>query len=222
MPKRPTHNQELTFEQDFDLTADDLTRPGRSRALWRDPASGRSYLVSIEWANVRGRAEPVAFSVRGAQSDPPAGGLEFQLPRHDESPATIPAALLRRLAPGDLIARARRDAGLAHTKWREAHPGEQPEPDSFDGGQEWTLDRLIAARSAAMSEDRTTATQAALVTVWWDARRAGLPTTQAVADHFGITYTNAATRVARARKAGLLPRTTRGRALADHIDGGDR
>lgn len=216
MPKRPARQQPLTFERPpFSLTADDLTRPDPSRTLWTDPATGKNYVVSVEWAVVLGRPEPVSFSVRGARSDSPAG-LEQHLPVADEAPATITAMLLRRLSPGDIIDQARRDAGRAYSEWLDEHPSVKPEPTTTDkGSQEWTLEQLTAAQSAPFRGTEPTPMQQEVARVWWEARRAGKPTTKAVSEHFKIGYSAAAQRVARARAAGLLPPTTRGRAVAE-------
>lgn len=50
--------------------------------------------------------------------------------------------------------------------------------------------------------------------IYREAYAAGLPPTQAVADHFGITRGGASSLVARAREAGLLPPTSPGASHA--------
>jgi hypothetical protein len=94
-----------------------------------------------------------------------------------------------------------------------AHPGEEPPPATDGNVTDWTLDRVYAAQAAAMMGEPAPMHQQ-VADVWWQAWRAGKPTTDAVRKHFEISYVAAAQRVARARKAGLIPETTRGRPVA--------
>ena len=110
--------------------------------------------------------------------------------------ATIVADLRREKAEGD----------IGFYDWLEGQPGFDSEADRAE------LLRLKSAAAAEMAAPRReTGWLSEVAAVYRLAWEDGRPPTEAVADHFQITHSAAAKRVSRARQAGFLPPTTRGR-----------
>ena len=80
-------------------------------------------------------------------------------------------------------------------------------------------DSLRRLRSAAARPRATDGRYAEVAEVYRQAWQDGRPPTRAVAEHFVISPSAAAKRVSRARQAGYLPLTTRGKPGARHQEG---
>jgi hypothetical protein len=174
--------------------------------LWPDDRRG-PWLIVVTWAGIRGRLEPVGLEIRGYRE----GDWPSVLPTRDQGPAILTTTTVRELPFATIVAELRRQRAAQHADFIDflaAQPENQAEAD-----QEW-LRRLKSAgtrRHAEVAEVAEVYRQAWEVT--------GLPPTRAVATHFGISQSAAAKRVSRARQAGYLPLTTRGKPRAWRQEG---
>jgi hypothetical protein len=108
------------------------------------------------------------------------------------------------------LPRQRRESAAGDIGFYDSLEG-QPEFDSEAYRAE--LRRLKSAAAADMAAPhRETGRLAEVAAVYRQAWKRGRPPTEAVADHFTISQSAAAKRVSRARQAGYLPPTTRGRS----------
>lgn len=182
--------------------------------LWPDEKTG-PWMLTAGWSAIAGRIECTRFEVRSWRTEDETWAKP--LPVSDVSPA-IGAEVWRSIPVGRIIAtlRARQKAANITAAFRARRTAQTPE-------QRWRAEELLR------------------VARWWDAKPAAGGTTleqvadvyrrawgnnenptQAVADHFVISPSAAAKRVARARAAGLLPPTSRGRATAAPTPDGER
>lgn len=170
--------------------------------LWPDQRTG-PWLIVVTWTNIEGRLEPVGLEIRsyrereGGQAWPPA------LPTWDQAPPVLSTTILRGLPFATIVTDLRRERQEIHIAWVDgmaADPQWQSEPDQA------ALRRL---RSAGTRQP--TAALAAVAEVYRQAWQDGRKPTRAVAKHFVISQSAAAKRVSRARQAGDLPLTTRGK-----------
>jgi hypothetical protein len=177
--------------------------------LWPDRRRG-PWLIRVLWANVEGRLECAGLEVRSYGED--VGGWEWppELPTRDQAPPILTTTILRQLPFASIVADLRREKARVHREVIDmlaAQPEYQAEADQA------SLRRLRSAgtrRHAALAE---------VAEVYWQAWRHGRPPTRAVAEHFTISHSAAAKRVARARQAGYLLATTRGKPGARHQKG---
>lgn len=193
----------------------------RDSFLWPDEQHG-PWIVRVDWATVRGRYECVGLTVRSFQDrywtlgDNGAMVSEDwprELPKRHETQEVLTASVLRRLALGEALNDLRRNS--ADSARRLLSAADAPDADE--------IDRAIAAigrHQASQWADSSTAirTHGEVAAVYTAAWKAGRPPTKAVAEHFTISQSAAAKRVARARDAGLLPRTQRGVSRAHGED----
>lgn len=163
--------------------------------LWPDEDNG-PWLVETFWAVVRGRAECVGVELRSFRRDGEEGDWAGRLPPITETQKVLTASLLRKLPIGRLI-----DA----TRDQETWMADFLDPSQRD--EQWSRDR--AAWRGELEDDESP--HAEVARVYLEALRIGRKPTRAVQRHFTITYSAAAKRVARAREAGYLPETTKGR-----------
>lgn len=185
------------------------------------PPEEQHWRVTLRLALVRGRAELVGLEVRGYREE----GLDDDLPTLDQDPPVVTAELIRSIPVGRLVddARAGRSRGLridaaleqaAETGMlRRLEPGE-PLPEH--------LQRLAEAYQAGPRRGRPPEYGpehfAEVARVYAAAWRLGRAPTRAVAERWTVSKATAAKWVARARRLGLLPKTSRGRAAAGRGD----
>ncbi len=170
--------------------------------LWPDPRQG-PWRIRLVWAPVRGRIECVGMEIRGYRKTneewPP------ELPAWDEDPPILQTSILRDMPLHSIVGDVRREMaeqGEGFRAWLAAQP-EFADPEAQEGF------RQLAAFWHELPG--SVSGLAEVARVYDEAWRAGKPPTKAVAEHFVISDSAAAKRVSRARKAGLLPETTRGR-----------
>lgn len=198
----------MSVERPFDI--------GANEVIYRDE-SGRPWLVSAGFAKVNGRMEVVSMSVSGVAPSPEelrrqghltpnatAEGYHQHLPYRSE--AGVPAldsttwracgALMRTIRANWLEALT--SSGLIDTPGYEAARTAWQTPRERQQGQL----ELIAAtyRDEVAAAERE--------------RRRARPR-RAVAERLFIGEDAAAQAIARARRAGLLPKTSRGRTVAE-------
>jgi hypothetical protein len=175
-------------------------RSDQSELLWPHPRIG-PWLITMTWTGIEGREEPVGLVIRSYRES----GQEWPrvLPTLDQAPAVLTTTTLRELPFATIVADLRRERRGAHVGLVD-HLAAQPEYQSE--ADQASLRRL---RSAGMR--RPAAQLAEVARVYSQAWHDGLHPTQAVADYFTITPSAAAKRVSRARQAGYLPTTTRGK-----------
>ncbi len=181
--------------------------------LWHDAGSA-PWLITVTWGSVNGRVEAVGVemrSARGSDSDALEAELAKWLPpasRFDDNPTgrqpvPITATTWRRVPVGRLVDDLRK---------RAAKDREALEPIVGAGAlTAWRRPRRPAA--PATLED----VAAVYREVW---QRGDRKPTVAVARRFSISHSTAAKRVQRAREAGLLPQTSRGRAAGSVMNEG--
>lgn len=171
--------------------------------LWPDPDTG-PWAVTLEWAEIDGRVECVGVTMRSFSPD---GTVDLtDLPTLEDTREVMTAALWRSVPIGSLINEKRRSVaefwepggrmaqhGLAEVHegegegvaamWRPGRPKRRKDPDHFE---------MVAD-------------------IYRAAARAGLPPTKTVQERLGpVSHSTAAKWVAKCRKLGLLPETSRG------------
>lgn len=196
-------------------TREDDPDPSRNSVLWPDPQTGPWWLM-FRWAMVSGRPECVGVDIRSCretgQDWPP------ELPLWSQTPPTLTWEVWRSLPVPTIVRDLRQHfAQLDARWWREM--AEDPAMADNEG------DRMELRRSAAKAEARVAGATALpssvyeeVARVYREAWQAGDNPTQAVATHFTLTASAAAKRVMRARQAGLLPATRKGKGGAEMLD----
>lgn len=172
--------------------------------LWPDPRRG-PWLLVLEWAPVHGRMECVGMELRSCRL--PGEDWPSELPGWDQNPPVLTSRVLRELRLGEVLHDLRQAQADATLDWTSTFNEDTAE----DRAVRESVRRLAAAWA---EEPGATEGQAEVARVYLNAWRAGRPPTKAVQEHFTISYSAAAKRVSRARQAGLLPETRRGRAGA--------
>ncbi len=170
--------------------------------LWPDPRQG-PWLLRLMWAPVRGRIECVGMEIRGYRET--GEGWPPELPSWDEDPPILQTSILRDMPLHSIVSDMRREMAEqseGFVAWLAAQP-EFATPEDQEGLRQLTASwREPPGSVSGLAE---------VARVYDEAWRAGKPPTKAVAEHFVISDSAAAKRVSRARVAGLLPETTRGR-----------
>lgn len=173
------------------------TRPtgiGPHECLWVDDDS-RPWLVRATFARVGERMEVVGMEVRSVRLDGEEHLAPYLPTKSDGSSSPVPMNSTVWRAVGTLASELRHHYVSA-----------------LDGAG--LLDRVGNERAAAAwraPRDRVEARLEEVAAVYKAAVDDGRSTTRAVADHFGLSEHAAAKRVQRAREAGHLPPTNRGR-----------
>ena len=157
--------------------------------LWPDPDQG-PWLVSARFQTIDGRMECIDIQLRAYRPTE----MSLPLPEHGLATAFIDAKLWRSV-PVASITHAMKD----RSRIRLAHLLEQQSEDPTVSAEAVALGREILDALEGHTE---------VARVYLAAT--GAPT-RAVASHFSITQSAAANRVLRARKAGAIPPTTKGR-----------
>jgi hypothetical protein len=169
--------------------------------LWPDDQRG-PWLIVVTWAGIAGRLEPVGLEIRGYRE----GDWPTVLPARDQDPAILTTTTVRELPFATIVAELRRQRAAQHADFIDflaAQPENQAQADQ---------ESLRRLRSAGTRRHAEVAEVAEVYRQAWEVN--GLPPTRAVAAHFGISQSAAAKRVSRARQAGYLPLTTRGKPRA--------
>lgn len=169
--------------------------------IWRDERGSPWHLRVTEWAVVNGRTEPAGFelrSVRRTNSSADNWALDilppnsrFDVNRTPHQPQAVRAKFLRSLPLGLLLDKIRKN----HLAALEGAVGK-----SDPGLRRW--------RSKPLPDDLETVAR-----VYSKAFQDGDPPVKALMAAMHLTERTAARRVEQARAEGLLPPTTRGRAL---------
>jgi hypothetical protein len=166
--------------------------------LWPDAQQG-PWLVRLMWAPVRGRIECIGLEVRGYRETteewPP------ELPLWSGDPPILMTSVLRELPLHSIVTDVRQEMAENSEEfgsWLAEQPGFSAE-DQTALRQAWTQPRDSLDVLAEVAR------------VYDEAWASGARPTKAVAEHFTISHSAAAKRVSRARTAGLLPKTTRGK-----------
>lgn len=200
-----------------------------SQLLWPDPAEGPWY-VGLTWAEVDGRIECVGADVwHGARpvwrvADDSRAGL---LPVGN-GPAPLLASEVRSLPLASIIGKERarlaeqwrgvREARehMRSIEMRRPAPEETEAVDALHGRYLELLDAAltkIGQPKAGVGRPRELGPEqlAEVAAVYLEAWERGDPPTKAVAEHFHISSTAAAKRVAKCREAGLIEKTAKGK-----------
>jgi hypothetical protein len=181
--------------------------PGPEPALlWPDEHSG-PWLIRVMLAPIKGRREPVGLEIRSYRGRDEAWPPE--LPVWDQNPPVLTTSVLRELPFATMIADLRRETAAGDIELYDRLEGQ---PGFHTEAERAELRQLKSAAAADLAAPRRNTTGLREVAaVYRQAWKGGRPPTQAVADHFTISQSAAAKRVSRARQAGYLPPTTRGR-----------
>lgn len=166
--------------------------PAPSRELWPDKDTG-PYLIELEWATRKGRAEVVSFTVRTARLD--AEDPSFvPLPSKSETETFVQGMTFRQIKPGERIEAARARAAA------DAVVPSDPET------RKDSLTEFLRARTRPFAGPgrRGPAIDpeeyAEVLAIYLRAKEAGEPAARALAQRFNITEGAARKRYARARK----------------------
>ncbi len=168
----------------------EVTHAFTEEVRWPDPKRG-PWRVSCEWANVDGYARLVGVYVRGFDGE--------RIPNPGGPVETLTATVFRALP---IIELADRAFAQAKARWGTFRVGPVVD-DDVDIFGSYTPTAKRGGRRPLTADDL------ARVAVVY--RSGGTKPTKAVADALGISVSAAGKRVARAREAGLLERTTQGR-----------
>jgi hypothetical protein len=185
---------------------------GTSAFPWRDP-SGDLWSVDLVWAEIDGRAECVGLAFQsygGTFLD--YGEAEPLRPLSDEDEVHPVRAGLLRAFTMSLIdeARGERARDLAELP-DDSLPRQRRDEKLAAFTENGRGRRLVGRDGQPLPVDEALDEVAAIYRQAW--REGGNPTA-AVSQAIGISRSAAAKRVRRARDAGLLPETSRGRANA--------
>ncbi len=179
--------------------------PDWTAVLWPDSERG-PWLIRLLWAPVVGRVECVGVEVRSYRETdedwPP------ELPRWDEDPPPLTTSLLRGVPLHTIVTDIRRQEAAGS---RELGQWMSDQPEFADAAAQDGIRRAMAAWDLPRGAPEMLNETARVYSAAW---RRGEAPTKAVAARFVISESAAAKRVSRARAAGLLPPTTRGRPAA--------
>lgn len=188
--------------------------------LWPDADAG-PWLVTVWWRPQRGAATPVGIDVRAwlsSEGRAPLGRAGYPLPRaaDDVEFGAIGSRLIRDLPIGRIVDETReilmRTSKVAHGATDVPHPALDD-----DAWRRITQDVAdLVPRPEEMQpkrggRDLGDAHYAEVAEVYRAAARVGQPPRKAVAEHFTVSESSAAKKIARARERGFLPKTSRGR-----------
>lgn len=164
-------------------------RMGTAESGWIDEAGDR-WVIGLQWAQVRGRAEVVGFSVRSSESG--------------DAAQPISSALLRRINVSSMIDEKRREWAV---KLRDAARLGSPDVSRRSAAQIPVFEAPRRARAALTAVELARRAKA-----YSDAWRSGSgDPTKALAEQWQCAYQTAAGWVVRLRKEGYLTATTPGR-----------
>jgi len=164
------------------------------------------------WAPVGDRNECVGLEIRSYREREGDRAWPPELPTWDQGPAVLTTTTLRGLPFASIVAELRREMLTQDADfydWLAHQPEYQSEADQAK------LRRLRSRGSGRQSAAALTE----VAQVYRHAWETGQPPTRAVAEHFTISQSAAAKRVSRARQAGYLPLTTRGKPGARRQEG---
>jgi hypothetical protein len=197
-----------TYQHNSDLH--DHVASYQDALLWPDERTG-PWLIVVTWADIEGRIEPVGLDLRSYREREGDKAWPRVLPTWDQGPSILATTTLRELPIATIVADLRRERRAAHaefTDWLAAQPEWQSDADKA------AVERLRGAGTR-----RSAAHLAEVARVYQHAWDTGQAPTRAVAEHFTISQSAAAKRVSRARQAGYLPITTRGKPRAERQEG---
>ena len=179
--------------------------------LWPDERHG-PWLIRVMWAPVEGRPECVGIEMRSYRET----GEEWppELPHWSEHPQVLTTTALRELPFATIIGELRREMAEGDIEFY-GWLASLPEYRSLADQESLRRLRSAAARPRGAAEGRYAEVAEVYEKAWED----GQPPTRAVAAHFTISQSAAAKRVSRARQAGYLPLTTRGKPGARRQEG---
>ncbi len=169
---------------------------------WDDPA-GRTWEVTVYWAEVDGRACVVGLDLHGFSGE---WGEELEPVVEGQPILTLSAALLRQVPFGR----------LADQSWRESRAFEEVMASATDDPVRALLELQAAIPPKEQGEPAGRPTKVGLshlalvARVYQQARAQRRPPTKAVQEALALSYSTAAKRVAAARRLGLLERTRQG------------
>lgn len=196
--------------------ADVANEPSAVQLLWPDPESG-PWEVTIYWRAQHGVPTPVGLDIKSWRE----WGGRLPRPTDDVAFPPVTGRLMRELPVGQLVEKTLDLwAQHLHPEWDPVHnPMEADTLDQFVALQPmWSeyVQQLEKEREAVDSNmrhgrDLGDDHYRRVAGIYATAVQAGERPTQKVADTLTISKSAAAKQVARARKRGFLPSTSRGR-----------
>jgi hypothetical protein len=183
------------------------------------PNAGKGpYRIEIHLAVVAGRLECVGLLIGhlhgfafGADSQDYHGAEALKRVPYNAHQPPIPAGLLRDIKLPDLIEDAVRTYPETLEDWAKSDPdqwlvGFQDMPEKARN----SLAAIEARPKPVGRKPKTPEHWVEVAAVYTNAYKRQDPPTKAVADHFVVSHSTAAKKVAKARHLGLLPETKRG------------
>ncbi len=176
-----------------------------STILWPDSETG-PWLIGTTWTVAGSRVECVRVELRSYR-EPSEAWAEGRLPLlGDDAVSPVDSTVWRSIPIARVIQQARERAQEDVEAWFDRALSNPSLP-------QWMRDDAEAMRAAWRARpERGPLTREAVAQVYRDALSHGEPPTKAVEREFRLSASAAAKQVARARAAGLLPSTTRGKA----------
>lgn len=179
---------------------------GMSSLLWPNPATG-PWLLKLEWVTVRQRPECIGVELRSFRKTGEAWPPE--LPTWRESCPALTSDVWRALPIATIV----RDLRLEMASSSVVTLSQMIDSGEWSGDDKRDLRRLRTAAAVPLAANSAlpASLHEEVAQVYEAAWKDGRSPTQTVADHFQISHSAAAKRVHRARAAGALPTTTKGR-----------
>lgn len=207
MPRPGVGGREEARRRGYLHTPEPPERVPAQVEIFRD-ADGGSWIVALHWTQIAGRYECVGVECRSfVHGDDPQSLQKEMRPLPAVPQSVMTAAKLRRFPLGRWIDEHRAESRRI---WEEAAAA----PSYRVRLQQLGVNVDSEVRTWRAGQRRARFDLSATAAVYRDAHAAGDSPTLAVADFFQLSRSAAAKRVQRARRAGLLPETTRGRPRA--------
>ena len=166
---------------------------------WPNPKVG-PYEVFLRMGDLDGRYEVLAVEVRSVGDQLPITSTVLRTVRVHELAGKLAAQTLPLLSDPWALELVTNEADMDAEWHRRREVAVAPMRQAFERSRDAVAERV-----------KTEATLEGVARIYVEARRRQLHPTKAVAEALGITHNAAAHRVRRAREAGHLGKTTRGR-----------
>ncbi len=179
----------------------------RENFTWTDPEGGR-WIITLLWGLVGERLECIGLEMYSTDRPIRYGDkwLAEPLP-HSKGPVPLTANKLRALRLGEIIQRSRRGHRKILRQIKKV-PQELLLPETAT----WVSEELALWGGKGRRPDHGPSHYREVAEVYRSAHESGANPTEAVQEHFSVSYSYAAKKVAQARKLGFLKPTTQGQA----------
>jgi hypothetical protein len=175
--------------------------------MWPDPKRG-PYVAQIRMGEIAGRWEVLEVAIGSVKDTEPVTGATMRVPRLSALASEFASQITATLAANEPGIGQPRNAAEMDEQWHEARA-----PSATASAAEDQRVRDLIAHKAGVKRYPTDHLKK-VAEVYTRAFEARQRPTKAVKEAFGLTTSAAANQVLRARDAGLLPKTPKGKANA--------